>query len=64
MDTRDFFAGCALVGLLAAETGLEIGECASYEDNARQAHDFAQAMMAEREKREGQENGGDDERDS
>jgi hypothetical protein len=49
MDLRDWFAGMALVGLFFHDdSGIW-----TYEEHATFAYDHADAMMAEREKKDG-----------
>lgn len=49
---RDFFAGCAMAGLLASEeptTETSPGQSYPPSDAAEQAYEFADAMLARRE---------------
>lgn len=52
MSLREYFAGQALVGFLAAHAGPEDIGIPAAEHTARRAYEFADAMIAERSKAE------------
>jgi len=49
MSLRDWFAGKALAGLLARDSGIEWGNCPTNEHYASRARDLADAMLRARE---------------